>query len=212
MGPVSEAAAYLFGEFDRLRILQSEFFTDDNTFLHRNRLTPDPTVKSAFEQALQRAEQLASRAPAGDANAGLATLLRIGLHADYLALVEKRNIAALSEVKTSRTLAEQLLAKHPECYDAWLAVGVENYLLSLKPAPVRWMLRLGGAQTDKDTGIARLRITAEKGRYLKPYARLLLAVAAVRDKKPLEAKQILSWLSTEFPRNHLYREELAKLN
>jgi hypothetical protein len=139
-------------------------------------------------------------------------LLRIGLHADYLALVEKRNIAALSEVKTSRSLAEQLLAKHPECYDAWLAVGVENYLLSLKPAPVRWMLRLGGAQTDKDTGIARLRITAEKGRYLKPYARLLLAVAAVRDKKPLEAKQILSWLSTEFPRNHLYREELAKLN
>lgn len=211
MGPVSDAAAYLFAEFDRLRILQSEFFTDDNTFLHHNKLAADPAVKSEFEQALQRAGQLASKAPAGDANAGLSTLLRIGLHADYLALVEKRNLAALSELKTSRTLAEQLLANHPDCYDAWLAVGVENYLLSLKPAVVRWALRLGGAQTDKDTGIARLRITAEKGRYLKPYARLLLAVAAVRDRNPGEARRILSWLSSEFPQNQLYREELAKL-
>jgi hypothetical protein len=90
-------------------------------------------------------------------------------------------------------------------------VGVENYLLSLKPAVVRWALRLGGAQTDKDTGIARLRITAEKGRYLKPYARLLLAVAAVRDRNPGEARRMLSWLSSEFPQNQLYREELAKL-
>ncbi len=212
MGPVTEAAAYLFAEFDRLRILQSEFFTDDDTFLRRSKLNPDPQTKAKFEQALQRSEQLTAKAPPDDVNAVLATLLRIGLHADYLALVEKKNMAALTEVKQSRALAEQLLAKHPDCYDAWLAVGVENYLLSLKPAPVRWFLRLGGAQTDKDVGIARLRITAEKGRYLKPYAQLLLAVAAVRDKKPAEAKQILVWLSTEFPQNRLYREELSKLH
>ena len=37
MGPVSDAGAYLFAEFDRLHILQSEFFTDDNGFLRRER-------------------------------------------------------------------------------------------------------------------------------------------------------------------------------
>ncbi|MEO8658501.1 MAG: hypothetical protein ABI693_08530 [Bryobacteraceae bacterium] len=215
MGPASDAAAYLFAEFDRLRILQSEFFADDNSFLSSRKLSADPAVKVQFEKALQRTDEVVAATLAkspNDLNAQLAKLLRLGLHSDYLALVEKKNLAALSEVKESRTLAEKMLREHPECYDAWLAVGVENYLLSLKPAPVRWLLRIGGAQTDKDTGIAKLRITAEKGRYLLPYARLLLAVAAVRDKRHADARQILTWLSTEYPKNRLYREELEKLH
>jgi hypothetical protein len=36
------------------------------------------------------------------------------------------------------------LAVHPEYYDAWIAVGVENYMLSVKPAPLRWLLMCPG--------------------------------------------------------------------
>ena len=54
----------------------------------------------------------------------------------------------------------------PNYYDAYLAIGVENYLFSLKPAPVRWILQAGGAETDRDRGVEDLRLTAEKGRYL----------------------------------------------
>jgi hypothetical protein len=215
MGPVSDAAAYLFAEFDRLKILESEFFTQDGSFSRRQRnLLPDPAAKREFEAALARTDRVASEAlrrNPDDENAILATLLRIGLHADYLAFIEKRNMAALAEVKQSRSLAESLIAKHPQCYDAYLAIGVENYMLSLKPAPVRWILRLGGAQTDRQAGIERLRITAEKGHYLLPYARLLLAVAALRDKDFGTARSSLAWLAAEFPANRLYREELAKL-
>jgi hypothetical protein len=215
MGPVSGAAAYLFAEFDRLNILQSEFFTQDGSFNRRQRnLRPDPVAKREFEAALARTDRVASEAlrrNPDDENAILATLLRIGLHADYLAFIEKRNMAALAEVKQSRSLAESLIAKHPQCYDAYLAIGVENYMLSLKPAPVRWILRLGGAQTDRQAGIERLRITAEKGHYLRPYARLLLAVAALRDKDFETARSSLAWLAAEYPANQLYREELAKI-
>ena len=42
MGPVSEAAAYLFAEFDRLHILQSGFFTQDQHFLTDHKPSPDP--------------------------------------------------------------------------------------------------------------------------------------------------------------------------
>jgi hypothetical protein len=60
MGAVSDAAAYLFAEFDRLHVLQSEFFTDDDTFLRRERkLTPDGAAKRHFEDALERADRLA---------------------------------------------------------------------------------------------------------------------------------------------------------
>src|SRR5690242_9804650 len=95
MGPVSDAAAYLFSEFDRMHVLQSEFFTDDKGFFAREKaLRPDPAVKRDFENALNRAQQLASavlaRSP-DDENALFATVLRLGLHSDYLALIEKRN-------------------------------------------------------------------------------------------------------------------------
>lgn len=213
MGPVSDAAAYLFAEFDRLRILQSEFFAEDNAFLSRQKsLMPDAGAKRSFEAALERASQLIKRSsePA-DVNTDLAAVLRSGLFADYLALIEKRNMAALTEIKQSRTRAEALLERHPDCYDAHLAVGVENYMLSLKPVPIQWFLRLGGARPDRQGGIERLKITAEKGRLLMPYARLLLAVAAVRDKDQATARTLLGWLAREFPNNRLYREELGKL-
>ena len=103
-----------------------------------------------------------------------ATILRIGLRSDYLSLIEDRNMAALSEMKTSRMMAEKLLTLDPTYYDAYLAVGVENYMLSLKSAPARWLLRLGGAQTDKDRGVAKMKLAAQHGHYL-PTLRTLAA-------------------------------------
>lgn len=214
MGPVSAAAAFSFAEFDRLRILQSEFFTNEDGFLNRRKLVADPEIKKKFEEALARSKKLADRVLArapGDENAMFAAILRCGLRADYLALIDKSYLASLREVKTGRVMAEKLLAANPKHYDTYLAIGLENYLLSLKPAPVRWFLQIGGAKIDKNAGLARLRITAAKGRFLQPYARLLLAIAALRDKNRSLARELLAGLAKEFPRNRLYAEELARL-
>ena len=214
LGPVSDAAAYLFAEFDRLHVLESELFTNDNKFKARSKLPPDPQTKRAFEAQLAKAEALAgerlSKNP-GDPDALFARIMALGLRGDYAAMVEKRDAAGLNYMKTGRALAQQLLAQHSNYYDAYLAVGVENYLLSLQSAPMRWILRVTGAQTDKETGLHNLRLTAEHGHYLLPYARLLLAVAALRDNDRSGAKNLLSGLAQEFPANHLYLEELAKL-
>jgi len=213
--PVFDAAAYLFSEFDHLRILQSEFFLDNRNFTGKDRLTPDPQIKMKFDAALEESNKRASAALAKspfDRAALFATVLRLGLHADYLSLIEKHELQALNEIKDARQISQTLLDHYPNCYDAYIAVGTENYLLSQKAAPVRWMLRFGGAQTDKDTGIEKLTLTATKGEYLRPYAELLLAVAALRDKNTNQARHYLSDLATHFPRNPLYREELRKLS
>lgn len=215
MGPASNAAAYLFAEFDRLHILQSEFFVHDSNFTHAHKLVPDPAVRQAFDRELTRAAQLEQKTlgqSPDDANALFATILNRGLRADYDALIEKRYLASLRGLKDGRILAEKLLAIDPTYYDAHLAIGVENYMLSLKPAPVRWLLQVGGAQTDGARGLEKLRLTAEKGHYLRPYARLLLAVAALRDKDRNQAREILQDLARQFPKNRLYGEELALLH
>lgn len=211
LGPASDAAAYLFSEFDRLHILQSEFFTHDQHFITDHKLTPDPALKQQFESALASARTLSSRAPE-DKNSEFASILASGLESDYLALIEKRYVPSLQEMKTGRATAEKLLSADPTFYDAWLAVGVENYMLSVKPAPVRFLLRLSGAETDKATGIEKLKLTAAKGHYLAPFARLLLGVAALRDNDTRSASNILADLAREYPHNPLYRQELARLN
>ena len=210
LGPASDAAAYLFSEFDRLHILQSEFFTHDQHFITDNKLTPDPALKQKFDAALDRALAVAAKNP-NDANSRFAALLCHGLRSDYMALIEKRYMNSFKEMKVARTMAEQLLADHPEYHDAWVAVGVENYMLSIKPAPVRWLLRLGGGETDRTVGVEKLKITAQKGHYLLPFARLLLAVAALREHDTGSARDILEQLAKQYPHNPLYVQELARL-
>jgi hypothetical protein len=214
MGPVSDAAAFLFSEFDRLHILEMEFFVNDKNFDKQPRLTADTNLKQQFEAQLNRAQTLAQAKLARDprdSNAAFAEVLMGGLRGDYAALIEKRNMAGLSFMKQSRVVAENLVAAKPDYYDAYLAIGVENYLLSLKAAPLRWLLHVGGAETDRDTGLKNLRITAEKGHYLAPFARLLLAVAALRDGDRKRAQSLLAGLTAEFPANRLYARELAQL-
>jgi len=211
---VSNAAAYLFSEFDRLHILEVELFTDDSRFDARNKPKPDAAVRDAFMGELGRVESLTqpilARNP-NDRDALLAQVLANGLRSDYAAMIEKHNIASLGYMKTSRKLAQHLIELDPSCYDAYLAVGVENYLLGVSPAPVRWFLHLGGAETDKDAGVERLKLTAAHGRYLAPFARLLLAVAALRDHDRTTARTLLAGLSREFPNNQLYGRELARI-
>jgi hypothetical protein len=208
LGPVSQAAGYLFSEFARLGILESQLFTDDKKFEARSKLSPDPKVRQEFDGAEDRGDQLADLAlkqrPEDD-NALFAKVLALGLRSDYAALIDKQDFAALRYMKQGRILAQELLKQKPDDYDALLAVGVENYLTGIKPAPVRWMLSLGGIDPNKEQGIRELEETAAHGDLLKPFAKLLLAVAALRDKNNAQGCELLQQLATAYPGNPLYR-------
>jgi hypothetical protein len=214
LGAAANAAAYLFDEFDRLRILEADFLTDGKNLEDIANKKPDPAIKAAFETELSTADALAEKVlsrSAEDRDALFAKMLTDGLRGDYAALVEKKKRDALGFLKSSRLTAQRLILIDPEYSDAYLAIGVENYVLGLKPAPTRWVLRLSGSETSREKGIASLKITADKGRYLAPYARILLTIAAFRDQDIKTAKGLLAGLAREFPQNRLYRLELSRL-
>ena len=209
---VSDAAAYLFSELDRLRILQAEFFLEDKGF--DEEVEPDPAVKAKFERAVEEGERLADAAlkkSPSDKNALFAKTMSHGLRADYFGLIEKRYLASVKEMKEGRAVAERLLRLDPKFGDAYIAIGVENYVLSQRPMPVRWFLRMYGSETDAEKGIKNVQLCIDHGRYMKPFARLLLAVAAIRGKEFDRARDILYGLAREFPNNPLYAEQADKL-
>ena len=213
LGHAANAAAYLFAEFERLHILELDLFTEDDLKTSR-RVAPDQAVKDAFESELAKADETANRILsqfADDANALFSRVLTDGLRGNYAALVANEKGDGLNYLKSSRVTAEKLIALDPGYYDAYFAIGIENYILGLRSAPTRWFLRLSGAQTNKDKGITSLKITADKGRYLGPYSSLLLAIAALRNHDRDTAKKLLADLARQFPQNRLYRMELARL-
>ncbi|MGC1872772.1 MAG: hypothetical protein WA700_17560 [Acidobacteriaceae bacterium] len=213
MGPVSDAAAYLFSEFHRTGVLDMQLFTNDSNYL-QHKTVPDPAIKKAFDAALSKADGLADAILAkhpDDATALFAKTLAFGMRADYASLIERRDLAGFQFTKQGSAFAHRLLAVDPHAYDAYLAVGMENYILGLKPAPVRWLLQMAGGETNKVVGEQDLELTAAQGHYLKPLAKLLLSVAAVRDKDIAKARELLGSLAQEFPNNPLYAEQLARL-
>jgi hypothetical protein len=215
MGPACDAAGYLFAEFSRLGVLAAQFYADDKAFAGRKQLTPDPAVRDRFYAALDQADKLAhsrlTRFPK-DRDALFALTISSGLKADYAALVEKRNIVSLRYTKDATAWAQQLLAVDPDCFDAHLATGVSQYIIGSMAAPIRWLVRLGGISGDKQKGIVDLQLTAERGHYLAPFARILLAIAYVREKDKPRARQLLVSLRDEFPQNPLFGEEIARLD
>jgi hypothetical protein len=214
VGPVSEAAGFLFSEFNRLGVLEAQFYENDKAFAKRPKLAPDPALRLHFMDAIGRAQQLSHARLAKDSkdrDALFALTLSSGLQADYAALIEKRNLASLHFTKDASVSAQQLLTVCPDCYDALVATGFSKYIIGSMAAPVRWILHLGGLPSDKQGGIADLQTTAEHGHYLAPFARILLSIAYVREKDKLRALQLLTGLRQEFPANTLFPREIAHL-
>jgi hypothetical protein len=215
LGPASNAAAYLFSELARLGVLESELFTDNERFLNRDKAQPDPRARAAFEREVAATDRLADsaiRANPADTDALFAKSMSLGLRADEASLIDRRDLAALRYMKDSRAYEEKVLAINPKDYDAYLGSGVENYLLSLKSAPVRLLLRITGSLVDRERGVQQVSLTARYGHYLEPFAKLLLTVAALRDNDRARARELLSELHTRFPDNPLYVRELNRLS
>jgi len=74
----------------------------------------------------------------------------------------------------------------------------------------RFALWFGGIHGDKKFGMAEVAKTVENGRYLRPFAKIMLALAARREKQNVLAQKLLRELSEEFPSNDTFAAEYAK--
>jgi hypothetical protein len=115
-------------------------------------------------------------------------------------------------IRQADKFAKKLLAVAPDAADAYLALGAANYIIGSLPAPKRFFLLFAGIRGDKRGGIKQLEVAATHGRYLRPFAKILLALASLREKNTDEAHSQFTELTVEFPKNLLFARELAKLH
>ncbi|MDQ6664907.1 MAG: hypothetical protein M3Z23_10985 [Acidobacteriota bacterium] len=215
LGYAVKAATYLYSELDRLGVLESDFFESDSRIGDKKKLRPDPRAKEEFERASQKSESLAAAdltRDAKDRNALFAMSLSVGERMDYMALIEKRQLASLSVNKQAYRYAHRLIQLDPKFYDAYLTTGFTEYVIGDLPAVFRWFVKFDDVQGDKAAAIRTLKLVADYGHYLKPLAQIFLAAAYLREKNFGATQKLLQELTHDFPANPLLRRELAKIS
>ena len=212
-GEVAVAASYLFEELYQQNVLTSDFFLDEKKFLNGIDSEPNPERIAHFREALAHSQQLARdrlKTNPNDGDALFVLTLAAGMEADDLSILEKKHLEALKRMKEGNKYAEQLLALHPEATDAYIAPGIANYIIGSQSAGSRFVLRFGGIHGDKKLGMEQVAKTAESGRYLRPFAKIILALAARREHQTLLAQRLLRELKEQYPGNALFASEYAK--
>lgn len=214
VGHALEAADFMFSEFTRLKILESQFFEDDKKIISKKKLPPDPATREKFYQQIAEARKIATaelQKNPDNVNALFALTISGGLLTDYTSLIEKKNIASLSIARETQADAVRLLKIDPNYGDAYLTTGFSEYLVGSLPFFVRWFTHFDATQGSKQVAIDKLQRVAKTGQYLGPFARLLLAIIYLREDQPWQTESLLAGLSREYPENQLLKIELKKV-
>lgn len=212
-GYVSLAASYLFEELFIQGVLTSDYFLNDKRFIGGITGTPDPTRIKNFNAAIAQARSLAQRRikkTPRDPEALYDLTLVAGMESNANSILLKKHIDALKFLKEANANATMLLVDHPDAYDSYVALGCANYIIGSLSGSARFFLWFGGIHGDKQLGMQQVMKTADNGRYLKPFAKILLALSERREKRDEIAQKYLKQLSEEFPKNPLYAAEYAK--
>lgn len=215
MGNAALAASYLFEEFNKQGVLTSSFFLNNKKLLGG---IPNPhhdANQADFLRTDQKARDMAEailKTKPRDPDALFVLTLVNGMQADYDALIAKEDISCLLLLRQTQRTAHLLLAVNPHADDAYLALGAANYIIGCLPGYKRFFLGFAGIHGDRTLGMQQLKLASNKGHYLKPFAKVLLAMAALRERQRTLARSLLAQLHHQFPENTDFANELAKLN
>ena len=208
------AGAWLFGEFDRLHILEMDFFADDDAIVDKRTLRADPGARTRIFDALDHARARAGARLAldgADRDALLAMCMASNTVADYTAFVERKQWRGAMLERQAVVYTNRLLALAPPAYDAYYTAGTLEYIVGSLPFFIRWFVHYEGVSGSKARGVEQLELVAKRGRYYGPFARVLLTLVALREKRLEEAERRIADLAREFPENGVFRKELARI-
>jgi hypothetical protein len=212
MGSTAIAASYLFQELNQKGVLTSAFFLNDKKFLGGADGSPDPTIESGFLQAVGRARGLAAqrfKSNPKDVDGWYTYTLTDGMQSNYAEIIAKHQLEALHYLRASEDDAAHLLAVKPDALDAYVALGCANFVLGSLPGYKRAFLWIGGIHGDTQRGMDQMRRAADGGHYLQPFAKVMLALGALRQHQPDVARQLFGELTRQFPTNPVFAHEYA---
>ncbi len=204
----------IFRELYSLDLLDTTFYAHDGFLNGKHAVVANRAVaeqiNSLFTKAIDLSDQELSRNPE-DVDALFARGWARSLRAVYIGMVERSFVSALHVALQARSDDEKVLRLDPKYIDAKLVVGVHQYVTGSLPFGLRILAGAAGITGSKSKGIQDLRDAGGRGVITSVEARTALGLFLRREAKYDEAIAVMRSLTDEYPRDFLFRLELANL-
>jgi tetratricopeptide (TPR) repeat protein len=204
----------IFRELYTLDLLDTTFYAHDGFLNGKHAVVADRAVaeqiNSLFTRAIDLSEQELSKNPE-DVDALFARGWARSLRAVYIGMVERSFVSALHVALQARSDNEKVLRLDPKYIDAKLVVGVHQYVTGSLPFGLKILAGAAGITGSKSKGIQDLRDAGGRGVITSVEARTALGLFLRREAKYDEAIAVMRSLTDEYPRDFLFRLELANL-
>ena len=132
-----------------------------------------------------------------------------GLEASWAGGVERKFMAAFRSGKDSVEHHREVLKLAPDFRDAELTIGLMNYIIGSLPLPTKMLVATMGVRGSKKRGLETLQRVATEGKWARDVARVLLVDLYKREKRWDDAAQVARELATKYPRNYLFKLQIA---
>ena len=132
-----------------------------------------------------------------------------GLEAAFAAGVERKFMPAFRSGTDSVERHRAVLKLAPEFHDAELTIGLLNYVVGSLPLPAKMLVASMGVRGSKKRGLEALERVATKGKWARDMARMMLFDLYKREKRFEDAAKIARELAEKYPRNNLFKLQLA---
>jgi hypothetical protein len=206
--------AVIFRELYRLDLLDTTFYAHDGFLNGKHAVTTAPgvaeRVNSLFTNAVTLSEQELEKRPE-DVDALFARGWARSLRAVYIGLIQRSFISALHIALQARGDNEKVLKLDPRYIDAKLVVGVHQYVTGSLPFGIKILAGVAGITGSKPKGISDLREAGDQGVISSVEARTALGLFLRREARYDEAIAVTRSLTQQYPRDFLFRLELANL-
>src|ERR1700733_1018302 len=206
--------AVIFRELYRLDLLDTTFYAHDGFLNGKHAVAIAPgvaeRVNSLFTSAIALSEEELSKRPE-DVDALFARGWARSLRAVYIGLLQRSFISALHVAMQARGDNEKVLKLDPRYIDAKMVVGVHQYVTGSLPFGIKILAGVAGITGSKSKGIEDLREAGAHGVISSVEARTALGLFLRREARYDEAIAVTRTLTEQYPRDFLFRLELANL-
>ena len=209
-GPQCIAATVWLQQLNQSWRLKASLYNNDAYSGNKERI--NPKLLEEFREATRRAKAL-SEARLRQAPSDLEALYFLGavegLESAFAAGVERRFMAALRSGSRSVDRHREVLKRAPDYRDAELTIGLYNYIVGSLPIGVKLVAGTMGYKGSRKRGLETLERVAKEGKWARDVARVLLVDLYKREKRWNDAANVATELSTRYPRNYLFKLQIA---
>jgi tetratricopeptide (TPR) repeat protein len=170
------------------------------------KVAPPPAALAAeFKRNIDRAVELGEAAVArhDSASAHYDLGAALGYVASYTGTIDGKMFPAMRAARRAFSEHLRVLELDPKRHDAGLVVGTYRYVVSVLPAPLRWMAVLIGFHGGRDKAIQELQQAAAYRGDAQVDARFGLVLIYNREGRYNDALAVVRGLERSFPRNRL---------